>query len=74
MKPLIKQARIMSKKYDTVVTNPPYMGINGFNSKIQQYIENKFESYKHDLCALFIKRVNQLTKPQSYLSMITMHL
>jgi hypothetical protein len=32
---LVKQARIMSQKYDVVVTNPPYMGNKGINDRLK---------------------------------------
>lgn len=70
---LVKQARIMSQKYDVVCTNPPYMGNGGMNSKLFSYIKKYYPDSKNDLFAVFIERCNQLTKLNSYQSMITQH-
>ena len=38
--PLIKQAIILSNKYDVVVTNPPYMGNRGMDAKLTDYVKS----------------------------------
>ena len=34
---LVKQARVLARKYDCVVTNPPYMGGKGMNSVLKDF-------------------------------------
>ncbi|CRZ35868.1 BREX-1 system adenine-specific DNA-methyltransferase PglX [Herbinix hemicellulosilytica] len=67
--PLVKQARIMSQKYDVVVTNPPYMGNRGMNSKISQYVSNNYPDSKLDLFAVFIEKSIKYTR--NYVALIT---
>lgn len=71
MPALIKQARIMSQKYDVVVTNPPYMGNKGINSRLKNYITEKFENVKSDLFAVFIVRNFSYTKQYGHLGYMT---
>jgi type II restriction/modification system DNA methylase subunit YeeA len=70
---LVKQARIMSQKYDVVVTNPPYMGNRGMNGKLQQFVKDKFPNSSSDLFAVFIEKGFMLTKEYGFNSMVTMH-
>jgi len=69
---LIKQHIILTNQYETVVTNPPYMGGKGFSPKLKTYIEKNFKDSKSDLFAVFIERCNEFTKKNYYTSMITM--
>ncbi|ODM26888.1 restriction endonuclease [Clostridium sp. Bc-iso-3] len=68
---LVKQARIMSQKYDVVVTNPPYMGNKGINYRLKNYISDKFEYVKSDLFSVFIVRNFDYAKPYGYLGYMT---
>ncbi|MBA5851813.1 BREX-1 system adenine-specific DNA-methyltransferase PglX [Clostridium sp. cel8] len=52
---LVKQARIMSEKYDVVCTNPPYMGRKGMNSQLAKYVDDRFPNSKSDLFAVFME-------------------
>lgn len=53
--PLVKQARIMSGKYDVVCANPPYMGSKGMNSKLSEFLKKYFPDSKSDLFAVFMQ-------------------
>ena len=69
---LIKQHITLTNQYETVVTNPPYMGGKGFSPKLKTYIEKNYKDSKSDLFAVFIERCNEFTKKNYYTSMITM--
>jgi len=71
MPALVKQARIMSQKYDVVCTNPPYMGNKGINSRLKNYITEKFEDVKSDLFAVFIVRNFSYAKQYGHLGYMT---
>ena len=73
MPSLLKQAKIMSRKYDVVCTNPPYMGRSGMNDKLLKYTESNYPKSKGDLFSIFIERSLKLSKANRYVSMITMH-
>ena len=69
---LIKQHITLTNQYETVVTNPPYMGGKGFSPKLKTYVEKNYKDSKSDLFSVFIERCNEFTKKNFYTSMITM--
>ena len=69
---LLKQARLMSRKYDCVVTNPPYMGGGGMNAKLSQFVKKEYPDSKSDLFAVFIEKCIDFSKDKGFMSMITM--
>ena len=69
---LIRQHITLVNQYETVVTNPPYMGGKGFSPKLKAYTEKNYKDTKSDLFAVFIERCNEFTKKNCYTSMITM--
>ena len=71
--PLIKQAKIMSGKYDVVVTNPPYMGRRGMNNELKKYVDEHYRDSKNDLCAVFIERGLSFLNRNGFNAMVTMH-
>lgn len=70
---LVKQAKVLSQKYDVVVTNPPYMGISNGNVKLNEFVKKNFPDSKSDLFAIFIERCGQMIKENRYQAMITQH-
>ena len=71
--PLVEQARMLVQKYDVVVTNPPYMGGNGMNARLSDYVKKFYPDSKSDLFAVFIERCAQMDKRGGYQAMITQH-
>jgi type II restriction/modification system DNA methylase subunit YeeA len=71
--PLVEQAEILSSKYDIVVTNPPYMGNRGMNSKLSNYLKKNFNDSRMDLFAVFMVKGFNSLKKNGYLAMITQH-
>jgi type II restriction/modification system DNA methylase subunit YeeA len=69
--PLVKQAQIMSQKYDVVCTNPPYMGRRRMNAKLAEYLTVNFPDSKSDLFAVFMEV--PYTIKDGYLAMINQH-
>lgn len=69
---LIIQHKIMTDRYDVVITNPPYMGGKGFSDKLKKYVEKNYKDTKSDLFAVFIEKCNEFTKKDRYTAMITM--
>jgi hypothetical protein len=65
--------RLLSQKYDVVVTNPPYMGGKGMSGKLSEYVQLNYSDSKSDLFAVFIERCATFTKANGYQAMITQH-
>jgi type I restriction-modification system DNA methylase subunit len=69
--PFVCAARILSRKYDCVMANPPYMGSNFFNPLLKQFVKNKYATSKSDLYASFIVRNLEFCKPRGHVAMLT---
>lgn len=69
---ILKQAGVMGRKYDVVVTNPPYMGGKGMSVKVSEYVKKRFPDSKSDLFACFIERGFELIKRGKFNTMVTM--
>lgn len=67
----IEQAIILTKKYDIVVTNPPYMGASNMNGCLSNYIKKEYPNSKSDLFAVFMERCGRFNKAKGYQAMIT---
>ena len=63
----------MARKYDVVVTNPPYMGSSGMGAKLAEFVKKQYPDSKSDLFAVFMERGREYTKANGYLAMITQH-
>ena len=67
---IVKQSRIMVRKYYTMCTNPPYMGNSNMNLKLKKYLNKYFTKSKLDLFAVFMELDNIYLKNNGFLSMI----
>lgn len=70
---LVEIGETLAKKYDAVVTNPPYMGIANADSKLSAYVKKHYSTSKADLFAVFIERCEGFTEKNGYQAMITQH-
>ncbi|MEN6294421.1 MAG: BREX-1 system adenine-specific DNA-methyltransferase PglX, partial [Methanobacterium sp.] len=68
---ILIQTFILSEKYDVVITNPPYMGNNGMNKNLLNYLKKNFPDSKKDLFAVFIEKCLKMVVDNRYLAMIT---
>ena len=73
IKPLLEQARIMSKKYDVVTTNPPYAGGAKLPKNLKDFLNKNYKDSKKDMFAVFIEKCINFTKKNGLTSMVTMH-
>lgn len=69
---IILQTKIISRKYDVVCTNPPYMASSGMNSNLMKVLSAEYENSKKDLFAVMIEKSFKLAKATGIISMITM--
>jgi len=65
--------RLLTQKYDVVVTNPPYMGGSGMGAKLSDFVKKHYPDSKSDLFAVFIEKCGEMLKPTGYQAMITQH-
>ena len=71
MPALIKQAKIMSLKFDVVVTNPPYMGGKGQSGAISDFLKNNYPDTKSDTFSAFVERCGDMSKCSGFVGMFT---
>lgn len=68
--PLVQVAEALEQKYDTVVTNPPYMGSNNMGSILSNYVKMCYPSSKADLSTVFMEMCQKHCKRYGMYSMI----
>ena len=68
--PLIQVAEVMAKKYDVVVTNPPYMGGAGMNARLAEYVKSTYPNTKSDMSTVFMEKTVKMCNNTGYMSMI----
>jgi hypothetical protein len=68
---LAKQAKILSQKYDVVVTNPPYMIISNGNIKLNKYVKSVFQKGRADMFAVYIEQCCHFSNDLGYISIVT---
>ena len=73
LRTLINIGEVMARKYEVVVTNPPYMGISNGNAKLNVFVKKNYPDSKSDLFAIFIERCGEMVKRNGYQAMITQH-
>ena len=66
---LISVAETIARKYDVVVTNPPYMG--NMPSRMTEYVCKHYPDEKYDLYAVFAKKSKLFLQKYGYVAMIT---
>ena len=70
---IIKQYKIMGRKYEVCITNPPYMGRKSMGANLIKYLDSKYSNSKTDLYSVFIEVISRLTKKRGYEAAITQH-
>jgi hypothetical protein len=69
---LIQQAKVMSQKYDVVVTNPPYLSRRkGMNNPLIKYVDEKYVNGKMDMFSVFILKNLEYAKCNGFIAMMT---
>ena len=71
LRPLIRQAMIMSHRYDVVVTNPPYMNSSLMPNKLKLFINREYSIAKNDLFSTFIVKAIKMGKQNGFIGMLT---
>ena len=71
IRPLIQVAEALAQKYSVTCTNPPYMGASNMNSKLNEFIKNKYADYKSDFFSAFVVRASEMTTANGYCGFFT---
>jgi hypothetical protein len=69
---VVKQAEVLSGRYDAVVANPPYMGSGFMPPDLKKMVGEHYSAYKTDLYSCFINRNRTFTRTNGHFSIVTM--
>ncbi len=61
---------LLSRRYDVVAANPPYMGSKNMGAIVKKHIESHFSSGRRDLYTAFILRCFELASAGSRVAMV----
>ena len=62
---------LLTRRFDLVMTNPPYMGAGSMGPSLKEYVWNNYPAGRSDLYAAFIERLLGFVCQDGYLAMIT---
>lgn len=68
---IIDIGKALARKYDVVVTNPPYMSISSCNTKLSNYLKEYYSKSKNDMFSVMMERAYSFLKNSSYGAFIT---
>lgn len=71
LRTFMKQAELMRRTYDILVTNPPYIGRRYLNRTITTYLDQYYPHGKSDLFAAFIEYSFTRTKEKGQIGFMT---
>ncbi len=71
LKLILKIAEIMAKKYEVVITNPPYMNSSYMTDNLKSFIGKEYKSFKSDTFSVFIKKCMVYCKENGQIGMLT---
>ena len=72
IKTFIPVLLILSKKYTSVVTNPPYMGQVNMNGELKDYVNANYPETKSDLMTVFMEVIPNMTMDKSRFALINL--
>ena len=67
---LARLAIVLSKKYDVMITNPPYIGISTMEQPVKDYANKHYPNSKTDMFAMFME--TDFLKTNGFMGMINM--
>ena len=71
LKELSNLARVLSDKYDVMITNPPYINPSYMEQAVKEYANKNYSDTKTDMFAMFMEP--RFAKSNGYIAMINMH-
>jgi hypothetical protein len=69
--PIVKETDILSRRYDAVVANPPYLGAGGMNARLKRFGETEYRSLHSDTFSMFISRALDFSEDAAFSALVT---
>jgi type II restriction/modification system DNA methylase subunit YeeA len=63
---------LLTKKYASVIANPPYMGQKSMNSDLKNYVNTNYPMTKSDLMTIFMEVIPNMTSAHSRFALINL--
>lgn len=67
---LIDLGETMARKYDVIVTNPPYMGYANMDAVLVNCVKENYPNAKSDMSTVFMERCMTMSNPKGFVAMI----
>ena len=71
LREFIDVAKILSRQYEAVVTNPPYMGGSKMDEKLSAFVRTHYTDFKYDLFSAFMIQCLNFTSVSGYTGFLT---
>ena len=71
LKELSILARILSDKYDVMITNPPYVNSSKIEDSVKAYASSNYPISKYDMFSMFIEHAYDFTKKNGFTAFMT---
>lgn len=71
LRELSNLAKILSAKYDVMITNPPYRPISSMETSVSTFAAKEYPNSKADMFAMFME--TDFVRKYGFLSMVNMH-
>lgn len=71
LRELSRLAKVLSAKYDVMITNPPYRPISSMEASVGEYASQYYPNSKVDLFAMFMQ--TGFVKNNGFMSIVNMH-
>ncbi|WP_285825999.1 BREX-1 system adenine-specific DNA-methyltransferase PglX [Schaedlerella arabinosiphila] len=68
--PLVLVAETLAQGYDVIVTNPPYMGNNGMDGTLVEFVKRNYPDTKSDMSTVCMEKTLNMCKATGFMSMI----
>ncbi len=68
---MLRAAKMLSRKYDVCVTNPPYLTSSAMCRELSDTVRQYYPEYSSDLFSAFVARCSELTKESGYTAFLT---
>ena len=68
--PLVQVVEALAQKYDSVVTNPPYMGGSGMGVKLSDYVKKNYPDSKSDMSTVCMEKTLNICSKHGFMAMI----
>jgi hypothetical protein len=72
LEPFLDILFTLTRRYEAIAANPPYMGSGNMNDELKEYINDHYPNSKSDLMTVFMELAVALTKSSGQIGMINL--